>query len=157
MAINDLVDKEASLAVQSPFDDFYTLNSNGIYVFDISNVSKKGFDINISKGVGKENKHVTSMPVIYKTKGPVSFLPEFDSFYREDNFFKLTNFAVSYAIRTLKKTEVSENFRLLLESDFDNSYDKGKERLFIFEAIGKVNKMHWVENKHGQEYISRFN
>ncbi|MFT4261010.1 MAG: hypothetical protein ACMXX9_01105 [Candidatus Woesearchaeota archaeon] len=119
------------------------------YVFEISNYSKNGFDINVSLKNEDKLEYITSMSVNYKSRGPQAFMPEFDSNLPSMEKLKLTNNILSYAIRTLKKNNF-DSFKLLLESDYEKSSDKGKERLLFFNLIENLNSMNWSENRHGQ-------
>ncbi len=140
----------------SPFDNTVTRKGNeGIYLFDTTNVSKNGFKVRISKVSDNHQKEtVGTLNVDYKTKGPASFLPEFER-PSVDNF-ALSNIAISYAMSTIRKDQVFDNYRLLLDSDFDTSRDKGKKKLYLFDALGKTNNMEWSNNKQGQQYTKKF-
>ena len=135
-----------------PFDKTVTRRKkDGIYLFDATNVSQDGFQVRISKVLDDKKKEVVgNLKVDYRTKGPASFLPEFER-PSVDNL-ALSNIAITYAMSAIRKDNMFDNYRLLLDSDFDASRDKGKKKLYLFDALGKINNMEWSKNKQGQQY-----
>lgn len=132
-------------------DVFLYKKQGDLYVFDTT-PSVNGFNVDIYKNDGK----LTTIPVMFKTKGPASFLPEFDSRYNSSDVFRLSNIAIGFAMKQLKDAGF-DKYRLLLASDFDQlTIDKGKFNYLLFDVIGKNYGMKWKQNSVGEEYEKTF-